>query len=110
MAWLLILLILLVVGGWHLIFTLLGGVLVIGAAGIFIAIASIVIFCVAVLMSLVLPGVAALTIAVIFVIWTIVAIALAPILFPILLPLLIILAVLEIRMKKNKLSSYKKLK
>lgn len=102
MPLLLILLILLVVGGWHFIFTFLGGVLIIGAAGIFIAIVSIVMFCVAVLMCLVLPGVVALVIMGVFVIWTVIAIVLAPILFPILLPLLIILAFVEIRMKKNR--------
>ena len=102
MALFLIFLILLVVVGWHFIFALLGGVLIIGAAGIFIAIASIVIFCVAVLVSLSIPGAVALAIGGVFAIWTIVAIALAPILFPIILPLFIIFAALSIRQKKTK--------
>lgn len=97
MALSLILLILLIVVGWHFIFAFLGGVLIIGAAGIFIAIVSIVMFCLAVLISLSLPGVVALTIGVIFTIWTIIAIILAPILIPILLPLFIIFAVLAKR-------------
>lgn len=102
MALLLIFLILLVVVGWHFIFALLGGVLIIGAAGIFIAIASIVMFCVAILLSLSLPGVVGLMIGGIFAIWTLVAIILAPILFPILLPLLIIFTVLSMKQKKTK--------
>ncbi len=94
MTLLLILLILFVVMGWHFVFALLGGVLIISAAGIFIAIASIVMFCVAVLISLSLPGAFALIIGGVFAIWTIIAIVLAPILFPIVLPLFIIFAVL----------------
>ena len=108
MTLLLILFILLVIGGWHLIFTLLGGVLIIGAAGIFVAIASIAFFCVALLVSLSLPGTIALAIGAVFAIWTIVAIILAPILFPIVLPLFIIFAFLAAKQRKE--LPYKKLK
>jgi hypothetical protein len=101
MALLLIFLILVIVLGWHFIFALLGGVLVIGAAGIFLAIASVVMFCVAVLISLSLPGAVALTIGGIFTLWTIIAIILAPVLFPLLLPLFIIFAVLAAKQKKQ---------
>lgn len=97
MTLLLISLILMVIVGWHFIFALLGGVLIIGAAGIFIAIASIAIFCVSLLICLSLPGTIALAIGVIFAIWTIVAIILAPILFPIVLPLFIIFAFIAAR-------------
>ena len=100
MTLLLILLILLVIFGWHFIFAMLGGVLIIGAAGIFVAIASIVIFCVAILISLSIPGAFALVIGAIFAIWTIIAIILAPILFPIVLPLFIIFVFLVIRHRK----------
>ncbi|MDP3559106.1 MAG: hypothetical protein Q8R79_01965 [Legionellaceae bacterium] len=96
----LILLILLLVIGWHFIFALLGGVLIIGAVGIFLAIASIMMFCVAVLISVSLPGTVALIIGGVFAIWTVVAIVLAPILFPIVLPLFIIYAVLSTRQRK----------
>ena len=100
MALILILLILLVIVGWHFIFALLGGVLIIGAAGIYIAVASIVMFCVAVLMLLSIPGAIGILIGSIFAIWTIIAIFLAPILFPIVLPLFIIYAALAIRQNK----------
>ena len=100
MALLLILLILLTVVGWHFIFALLGGVLIIGAAGIFIAIASIVMFCVAVLASLSLSGAVGLAAGGVFAIWTLIAIILAPILFPIVFPLFIIFAVLSIKQRK----------
>lgn len=99
MPFLLIFLILLVIVGWHFIFGLLGGVLIIGAAGIFIAIVSIIIFCMAVLGSLFLSGAVGLVIGGVFVMWTIVAIILAPILFPIVLPLLIIFAALAIKQR-----------
>ena len=102
MTLLLIVLILFLVFGWHFFFALLGGVLVISAAGIFIAIASIVMFSIAVLVGLTLPGAIGLAFGVIFAIWTIVAIVLAPILFPIVLPLLIIYAALAMRQKKVK--------
>ena len=102
MPLLLILLILFVIVGWHFIFGLLGGVLIISAAGIFIAIVSIIIFCMAVLGSLFLSGAIGLVIGGVFVIWTIVAIILAPILFPIVLPLLIIFAVLAIRQREKR--------
>lgn len=103
----LILLILFLIVGWHFIFALLGGVLIISAVGIFIAIASIAVFCVAILISLSLPGTVALIIGAIFAIWTIIAIILAPILFPILLPLFIIYAYISSR--QGKILHHKKL-
>lgn len=102
MALPLIILILLVVIGWHFIFAFLGGALIIGAAGIFIAIASIVMFCVAVLVSLSLPGAIGLMIGGAFAIWTIIAIILTPILFPIVLPLFIIYAVISAKQRKER--------
>lgn len=96
----LMILILLAIVGWHFIFVLLGGVLVIGAAGIFLAIASIMIFCVAMLVCLSFSGVVGLTIGGIFAIWTIIAIILAPILFPIVFPLFVIFAALTMRQRK----------
>ena len=101
MILLLIVLILLVIVGWHLIFPLLGGVLIIGAAGILMAIVSIVLFCIALLISLSLPGAVALAIGAIFALWTIIAIILAPILFPIVFPLFIIYAFLAARQRKK---------
>ncbi len=101
MTLLLIFLILLAVVGWHFIYVLLGGVLIIGAAGIFIAIASIVMFCVAVLVSLSLSSAIGLAIGVIFAIWTLIAIILSPVLFPIIFPLFIIFVILSIRQRKK---------
>ena len=101
MILLLIVLILLVIVGWHFIFALLGGVLIISAVGIFIAIASIIMFCMAVLGSLFLSGAVALAIGAIFALWTIIAIILAPILFPIVFPLFIIYAFLAARQRKK---------
>ncbi len=108
MTLLLILLILLVVFGWHFIFALLGGVLIISATGIFLAIASILLFCVSVLISVSLPGAVALAMVAIFAIWTIIAIILAPVLFPIILPLFIIFSFLAA--KQRKIPPHKKLK
>ena len=101
MILLLIVLILLVIVGWHLIFPLLGGVFIIGAGGILMAIVSIVLFCIALLISLSLPGAVALAIGAIFALWTIIAIILAPILFPIVFPLFIIYAFLAARQRKK---------
>jgi hypothetical protein len=106
MTLLLIFLILLIIVGWHFLFALLGGVLIIGAVGIIIAIASVAMFCVAVLITLSIPGALGLAIGSIFAVWTIVAIILAPILFPILLPLFIIFAVLAHRQRKNQPIKY----
>ncbi len=109
MTFLLICLILMLVFGWHFIFALLGGVLIIGALGIFIAIASIVLFCIAVVLILTLPGAVGVIIGVIFALWTLVAIVLAPVLFPIVLPLFIIFAFLVHRQRNNKKLPYKPL-
>jgi len=96
--------ILLVVIGWHFIFGLLGGVLVIGATGILMAIASIVIFCVAMLFSLSFPAaVMALVIGGVFALWTLTAIILAPVLFPIVLPLFIIFAFLSVKQRQKQI-------
>lgn len=102
MTLLLIFIILCMVLGWHFVFAFLGGVFIIGAAGIFIAIASIVIFCIGVLLLLSSPALTVgLVIGVIFAFWTLFAIIIAPILFPIVLPLFIIYAVLAIRQRRN---------
>lgn len=93
--------ILCVVIGWHVMFAFLGGVLILGAVGIFITIGSIVMFCVAVLVSLSIPGAIGLVVGGVFAIWTLIAIILTPVLFPILLPLLIIYAVISAKQRRE---------
>lgn len=98
----LIFLILALVIGWHIIFALLGGAVIIGTGVWSMAVIGIVVFCIAVLIAFFLTGLAGLLIGIFFAIWTVVAIIAFPILFPILLPLFIIYAFISIMRRKKK--------
>jgi len=97
----LIFLILALVIGWHVIFALLGGAIIIGTAVWTMAVIGILVFCIAMLVAFSLTGLAGLLIGIFFAIWTVVAIIAFPILFPILLPLFIIYAFISMMRRKR---------
>lgn len=99
----LIFLILALVLGWHILFAILGGAIVIGAGIWAMAIIGIVVFCIAILVAFFLTGFASVALGIIFAIWTLIAIVLFPILFPILLPLFIIYAFISYMRRKKKI-------
>ena len=103
----LVFLILVLVIGWHIIFSILGGVFLIGATAWGIAIVSVMVFAIGILMLFLFTGVAGIVIGVLFAIWTIIAIILFPILFPLLLPLFIIYAFISFTRKCKKNSTIK---
>ncbi len=102
-----ILIIILLVLGWHIIFPLMGGVIAVSAMAWLFIVASVVIFAIVTLLVFALGGFWIFGIGLIFAIWTIVAIVLFPILFPILLPLFIIFAFVSIFRRKNKIKQLK---
>jgi hypothetical protein len=97
----LIILILLFAIGGHFLLGMLGITLVL-TAGLWAAIiASIVIFCVAIVMFFVFTGIGMLIVGGFSLIWVVLAIALFPVLLPVLLPLLVVLAFVGIVRKKQ---------
>lgn len=85
-----IIILLALVIGWHLIFPILGGVIAITATAWLVIVASIVAFCIAILLLFILTGAGIFILAIFALIWIIVAVVLFPILFPILVPLFIL--------------------
>jgi hypothetical protein len=97
----LILLILLFAIGGHFLLGALGVTLVL-TAGLWVAIiASIVIFCVAIVLFFVFTGIGMLIVGGFSLIWVILALVLFPVLLPILLPLLVVLAFIGMIRKKQ---------
>lgn len=76
--------------GWHVLFIVLGGIIVITATAWIFIVVSILAFCIAILLGLVFTGVGAFVLSLLVLAWTILAIVLFPILFPILIPLFVI--------------------
>lgn len=87
-----LIIILALIGAWHVLLPLLGGVVVVTAGLWGFAVASVIVFCVGILLLFLLTGIAGFLIVVLGGVWTVVAIALFPVLLPLMLPLLIILA------------------
>ena len=88
--------------GWHIIFALLGGAIVVTTGVWTMAVIGIVVFCIAILITFFLTGLAGILLGVFFAIWTVVAVIAFPILFPILLPLFIIYAFISMMRRKKK--------
>lgn len=98
-----IVILLVLVVGWHLILPLFGIVVGITAAAWAIAVATIVGLSVVGMLFFALPFFGIMILSVLAFLWVVVAIAFAPILFPLLIPLLIILLFIAfIRRRKNK--------
>ncbi len=76
---------------WHIGFFLLGGAIAVTATIWSFIVASIVVFCIAILLAFILTGIGVFVLAILALIWTVLATLLFPILFPILVPLFIIL-------------------
>lgn len=82
------------IGFWHFFGILLGTAVII-TTGIWVfAVASIIAFCIGILLLFVFTGLASFVIVLLGLVWTFVAILLFPILFPIILPIFILLAFL----------------
>ena len=97
-----LLIILIVVVGWQFAFPILGGIVAISAVAWGLTVASIVIFCTAILLLFIFTGIGALFVGAPLFVWTVIAIILFPILFPIMLPLFILfLFVALLRRKSN---------
>ena len=88
---------------WHLLFPILGLSMIALTAGVWnIAIATIVIICVAALLFFVVTSIGMIVLSVFVMIWTMVAIVLFPILFPIVLPALLLMLVIGLILKRKK--------
>lgn len=86
---------------WHLLLPMLGITIAISAGIWGVAIASIVLLCVATLLFFILTGLGALILGGIVFIWTVIAIILFPLLFPILLPILLLMLIVGLAVKKR---------
>lgn len=94
--------IVLVVIGWHIIFPLIGGAIIVTSAVWFAIVGSIVAFCIVVLLAFIFTtGLGIFILGLIFFIWTVLAIILFPVVFPIVLPLLIIYFIIAFFRRKK---------
>ena len=86
-----VLVVLILVVGWHLLFPFLGASIALGAAAWGFVVATITVLCIAILLFFMLTGVGIFIVGSLVVAWTVLTIFLFPILFPLLVPLLVIL-------------------
>lgn len=88
--------------GWNFFFPLLGGVILITAVVWSLVIASITVFCLAILLVFLFSGLGATILGAILAIWTVIAILLFPVLFPILLPLFLVFMFVSYVLRKRR--------
>jgi hypothetical protein len=100
--WVLIILLLVLVIGWHLILPILGVAVVLSAAAWGVIVLTIAGFSLAALLFFLLPWVLILVLCVIGFIWLIIALALFPFLFPLLIPIFIILLFIAYLRRRRK--------
>ncbi|OGO90732.1 MAG: hypothetical protein A3F41_05690 [Coxiella sp. RIFCSPHIGHO2_12_FULL_44_14] len=79
--------------GWHLLFPVLGLTLVVGAGAWGIVVGTIAVLCTTILLFFIFTGIGILIVGLLVVIWALLAIVFFPILFPLLIPLLVILLI-----------------
>ena len=89
------------VGAFHILMPLLGITLAITASIWSIAIVTIVMLCVAALLFFILTGVGAFVLGIFVFVWTVLAIILFPLLFPILIPVLLLMFVIGLITRKK---------
>lgn len=99
--WAIILLLVLVIG-WHLAVAILGGIIVITAAPWLLIIASIVAFSIGILLLFFFTGIGIFILLGLGFIWLLLAIILFPIMFPILIPLFIIMLFVSFIRRRQK--------
>ena len=97
-----LLLMLILVAAWHVLLPLLDISIAITASVWGIAIATIVLICIATLLFFVFTGIGVLILGGFVFVWTILAIILFPLLFPALIPILLLMLVVAIISKKKK--------
>ncbi|BBB15415.1 uncharacterized protein RVIR1_09360 [Candidatus Rickettsiella viridis] len=90
LAWALIIMLLLILGG-HIALALLGGAVTISLTIWGLLVASVFFFCVSILLFFILTWTGVLVLGFIAAVWTVFAIFLFPVLMPVLLPLFLIL-------------------
>lgn len=96
-----LLLMLVLVAAWHLLLPLMGISMAITASVWGIAIATVVMLCIATLLFFVFTGIGIFILGIFVFVWTILAIALFPLLFPVLIPVLLLMLVVAI-ISRNK--------
>lgn len=100
---LLLLLSLGIIVGWHFFFPLLvGGVIAITAATWGILVASVVIFCTAILLVFIFAGAGAFILGIFAFVWLVLAVILFPIIFPIVFPLFVLLLIISYFVRRRK--------
>ncbi len=98
-----LLIMLLLVVAWHVLLPILGITIALTASIWGIAIATIVLICVATLLFFIFTGIGAIVLGVFVLAWSILAIVLFPLLFPILIPVLLLMLVIALLTRnKNK--------
>ncbi len=96
-----LLLMLILVFAWHLLLPILGISMAITASVWGVAIATIVLICIATLLFFIFTGIGIFILGVFVFVWTMLAIFLFPLLFPLLIPILLLMLVVGI-VSRNK--------
>lgn len=89
------------VGAFHVFLPLLGVTIAITASIWSVAIGTIILLCIATLLFFILTGVGAFVVGVVVFVWTVLAIILFPLLFPILIPVLLLMFVIGLITRKK---------
>ena len=87
---------------FHLLLPLLGISIALSAGIWGVAVASIVLMCVATLLFFIFTGIGIIILGVFVFIWTILAIVFFPLLFPVLIPILLLMFVIGLMMRNKK--------
>jgi hypothetical protein len=90
------------VAAWHFFLPMLGITLAVSAGVWGVAIASVVLICVATLLFFIFTGIGAFILGLFVFVWTVLAIVLFPLLFPVLIPILLLMLVVALIARKKK--------
>lgn len=97
-----IVIIIVLVIGWHVLFPMLGIAVAITATAWALIVATVTLFSLAVLLFFLLPGIIIFIVCVLGFVWLLVSLVLFPFLFPFLIPLFVLLLFSAYVMRKNK--------
>lgn len=88
--------------GWHLFFPIVGGIIAFTAVAWGILVASVIIFCVAILLVFIFTGTGIFILGAIGLAWMLLAVFFFPLVFPIVFPLFVLFIVVSHFLRKRK--------
>ncbi len=98
-----VILILVLVIGWHLLFPMLGIAVVVTATAWALIVATVTLFSLSILLFFIIPGMLVFVLCVIGFVWLLISLVLFPFLFPFLIPLFVIMLFVAFVRRRKKL-------